>query len=319
MQDFATVRSMFSALDDQLAGRTVSELYDDYRGCAVEVMAEPIDYFKYGFFRLSTEERMRYVTRARFALLCEDFNAPVLEDIFADKVLFAQTFGPFLGRTWTSAEPGKNDEFFAFCERVPEAVLKPRSGAYGKKIELVSTQDAETLWRRCCDDGFMLEERIEQHAILGRVHPTSVNCIRVATAVSTTGTVRIVGAVLRCGSKGSFTDSGEGLFAPVDVKTGKVAGPARDHFGNVFGAHPDTGAPFSGLWIPEWESLLRACDEVAAYAGGVRLANWDWACNSEGNWLLVEGNVEGGFGPIQEAWQRGFADELAAALEGKAG
>lgn len=79
--------------------------------------------------------------------------------------------------------------------------------------------------------------------------------------------------------------------------------------------HPETGKPFAGFVLPDWEVVRQLCLRVGPCYPGLRLQHWDIALTSAGPQIL-EVNVEGSLDLYQLAGGRGIMDnDLAAALE----
>ena len=184
---------------------------------------------------------------------------------------------------------------------------------------MVEASDREALWECATMRPYMLEERIQQHRLMAGLYPRAVNTVRVLTVIDGSGSARIVAAALRCGRGDMVTDSGGGLFAPVDLASGRVTGNAFSHMRERFKVHPDTSVRFEGFELPDAEALWERVRQAALVQPGLVLANWDWACREDGAWILIEGNVDGGIGACQEALGRGLASELREALGSRVG
>ena len=67
------------------------------------------------------------------------------------------------------------------------------------------------------------------------------------------------------GRRGSFVDNIEKgrLGANVDIRTGKIIGPAYDVQTNQYMFHPDTGGRITDYMLPNWEEVLRFTEECA--------------------------------------------------------
>ena len=124
----------------------------------------------------------------------------------------------------------------------------------------------------------------------------------------------VLAAALRCGIGDMITDSGEGLFAAVDVNTGLICTDGVSHIGERYVTHPDTGIRFERYRVPLFDDLVQLVVGVASADAGLRLVNWDCALDTRGHWVLLEGNVNGGIGPCQEALGRGLKHEVQEAL-----
>lgn len=313
---FVETREMFPSLQRELEPWTNEALYADFLQSSADNLAEPMDYFKYRFFSKSPDERASYVTRRQYAFCCEELNARSEWPKVEDKMLFSKVYARFAARRILDPSAGGRPAFDDLCAAGEELVLKPRAGGYGRGIRFAAPENPDALWDECLACGCLVEEKITQHEDLAALHPSSVNCARVATLVSPCGEAVVLGVVLRTGRSGSITDSGGGIFAPVDAANGLVIGDAVDHFCSRHPSHPDTGLPFRGFRLPRWDELSAKSREAALCVPGLRLVNWDWACDARKGWVLVEGNLHGGFGPCQEALGRGLAAELELAARG---
>lgn len=113
-------------------------------------------------------------------------------------------------------------------------------------------------------DGYIVEHYLQQHEVLSTIHPNSVNTLRI-WLYQARGEVKIAGAFLRVGRKGSLVDntSSGGVFCPVDLKTGvlRYAANAKNPL-QTMDSHPDTGGRIAGVQLPFW----RECQDVAARA-----------------------------------------------------
>lgn len=113
-------------------------------------------------------------------------------------------------------------------------------------------------------DGYIVEHYLRQHDVLSAIHPNSVNTLRI-WLYQARGEVRIAGAFLRVGRKGSMVDntSSGGIYCPVDLATGILshAANAKNPL-ETMDTHPDTGSAIRGVQLPYWGE----CQDVAARA-----------------------------------------------------
>ena len=313
-EEFQYVMGLFP----RMAGVSLSEtqhLYSSFLTAEREELAEPMDFFKYYFDQnLGKPWRQSFLTRRQYADLCRQVNDSGQSAVVADKATFSAHFGPFLGRNVVVAHEDERAAFNELISSQEQVFIKPANGGYGLGTGFASTADPDALWEKCVANRCVVEEPIAQHEICAAPHPQSVNCVRVVSALQTGNAPVVIAAALRTGEGGSVTDSGGGMAAPLDVSTGRVSGPAVTHFCEIYKTHPDTGARFEEIALPNWEGLLKSVERVAQHASGLRLMNWDWACRQDGTWILIEGNVAGGIGACQQASGRGYAHEIYAAL-----
>lgn len=202
----------------------------------------------------------------------------------------------------------------------PELAIKPRGGRQGRALiiarvvrdgpRLLLRIDNSTLTlpefiqRLKKDDfqdygggyhGWLIQERLEQSAIIEAINPDTLNTIRVVTVNSRDAGPRFVAAAMRIGRSGAIVDSWAlgGLSVGVDLKTG-ILGQAVSkpkHGGNWTASHPDSGEQIEGRKVPHWESCLDIAREAALAYSGVGTVGWDIAVTPKGA-VLVEGNAD---------------------------
>lgn len=198
-----------------------------------------------------------------------------------------------------------------FCK--PFAGIKGR-GAFALRVQggqFLINEASATLddLRVRLTERFLLQERMIQHPDLARLHPASVNAIRVITVLER-GHARLFSTHLRVGAHGEPTNSvgvGGGFAINIDTKTGKLSGRGltRNEFA---GQHPDTGVVFDGYLVPFFqEAVALACrfHEDIRYIHSI---GWDVAIAPEGP-VFIEGNDNWG-GAITMALEPDFKDRF---------
>jgi len=141
-------------------------------------------------------------------------------------------------------------------------------------------------------DGYIVEHYLEQHPVLSAIHANSVNTLRI-WLYQARGEVRIAGAFLRVGRRGSLVDntSSGGLYCPVDLASGVLlhAANAKNPL-QTMERHPDTDGQIAGVQLPFWSE----CQAVAARAmqafPNVNVAGVDVAIGIDGP-RMIELNV----------------------------
>ena len=275
-------------------------MYGDFLRCEAIHMAEPMDYLKYGFYRMDEEERARYLTRREYAGLSVRYNDRDEAAYILDKARFIRRFRSFLGRDTLAVEPRERERFLELYGKCGRLIFKPAAGGYGKGIRIFDTDSkAAKVWDEFSESGGIIEEVIRQHPAMASFHPGSVNTVRILSVIDGGGAVHIPAAAFRCGVGEAVTDNAGGVYATVDVDTGMICSAASTPFGEKHEYHPDTGIPFYGFHIPAWGTLIEEVKKAALVVPKVRIVNWDWAINEEGRPTVIEGNLEGGIGPLQ--------------------
>jgi hypothetical protein len=139
----------------------------------------------------------------------------------------------------------------------------------------------------------LIEEYLEQHPVLARLNPSSLNTARLWVYREPDSTPRVVGSNLKVGRAGALVDnsSSGGLVVLMQRETGNLkaaidALPTR----RVFKTHPDHGAPIEGVEVPFWrEAQELACRALSVFPG-LRFAGIDVAILPTGP-VIVELNA----------------------------
>ena len=113
---------------------------------------------------------------------------------------------------------------------------------------------------------------------MARINPGSVNTVRVYTVLSD-GEANAVYACIRMGNSDRPVDNinAGGMYSPIDMETGKIAGLACDKQFRVYEAHPRTGTVLTGYQIPMWDEVIAMCCEAAHVVPQMGYLGWDVA------------------------------------------
>lgn len=268
------------------------------------------DYFLYRFYERNVEERAQFNTLKMQYGYCELVNSPDIRQLFEDKGACYKTFQRFYKRDLTQVN-GENDmeKFREFVRKHPSFICKPTQGHSGQGIRIyhdIRHEDSDTLTAiaRNVNWKFVAEELICQADEMKRLHPESVNTLRLAT-FTVNGKVTIFGASLRTGRGTSDVDNAGagGVYATVSELDGTVISDGCDDTGHCYTKHPDSQITFRGFTIPLWEEAVELTKEMALTVEGATMIAWDLALSTKG-WLMIEGNDVGGHHSFQAPLQR---------------
>lgn len=270
------------------------------------------DYFLYHFYELSHNGRKEFVT----LYTMRDIHRLNPKSAFADyeeKDRFLERFAPYVRRDWVGRVcRGSREEFNAFADRHPQCILKPRTdlGGHGVEICTITPENRDEVWRRLSSQDMIAEELVLQCPEMARLHPGSVNTVRLLTIRG-----RLCAAAVRMGVGGNFVDNGGagGIFAGVDVDTGIVSTRGADLLEHRFLLHPTTGVTIPGFQIPQWEQVCRTVQDAIALSPETVIVGWDVAITENGP-LLIEGNAYPGVQIMQTAGREGLRRRCNQAL-----
>lgn len=276
------------------SGHSKVRTFCDILWCAARYGAGYYDYVMFGFYDMNGKQRDTYLTRIRNKKVCDLMNQDGFGNEFDDKLRFNVRFAPFLGRRTLNAETATLDEFASFLDGQEFFFAKPSRGTCGNGIEKLKTADfpeLEKLQSYLKEKNLnVLEETLSQHPEIARLHPSSVNTMRIVTD-RVGDTVHIAYIVLKIGRGNGFCDnSGQGgVICRVDEKTGKICSVATDDYFNIYETHPDTGIRFEGYQLPMVPEAISLAKKASLVVPEICHVGWDVAITPDGP-VLIEGN-----------------------------
>ncbi|KQC07032.1 MAG: hypothetical protein APR62_07130 [Smithella sp. SDB] len=276
--------------------------------CIFRYETMPLDYFYYKFIEKPDNERNNYTGRLLMYKFQKKFNRRKDRAIFKNKNLFYINFESYVfHKNWNISKNNSFDDFLKWIsETKPDKiVLKNPFGQVGKAVlvycmdystngPLVANIPINKIVSQKKDEGYSLAEAyIQQHNILMRLSPGSLNTIRITTFLHLNGVVELLYAILRIGfDKPVDNFDAGGISAYVDLDTGVVIGKGvfKDPFkGGSLETHPVTNSPITGLQIPFWQNILQMIKAAAVVVPSVRTVGWDVIITEKGP-ALLEGN-----------------------------
>ncbi len=286
-----------------ITGRSSPAVLADIVGCGLRYGAGFNDYLLCEFYNLTPEQRATYVTRSVNNTLVQMLNDPAYYKYFDYKSTFYRTFADYIGREWLEFSSATQNQLEDFVSGRDAVIVKPNDGTGGKGVEKLALKDfssVEELYNKLREDNVgVVEEVLEQHPELNALNPYSINTLRIVTIRNDTGG-HILYAHLRIGNGGRPVDNlhSGGMFAPVDLDTGRIQYPAYDKDRRTYEKHPMTGVAIEGLLIPLWEQAKELCQKASEVIPQMRYVGWDVAVTPKGP-VLVEGNNLPGYDILQ--------------------
>lgn len=139
----------------------------------------------------------------------------------------------------------------------------------------------------------VLQETQTQCAALSRIHPSSLNTIRIMTLLWN-GEARALSSVLRMGINESKVDnaSSGGIVCGIG-DDGRLKDKAYDKYGKRYTKHP-AGSDFSAIVIPGFEECKASSIALQERFPYCRMISWDWAISKNGTPVLIEANLSNG-------------------------
>lgn len=275
----------------------------------------PNEYFSYGLSAKSYDEVNSFISDRQSVLYGYSMNHLYAMNVFMDKWRTYVRFQPYFHRECAVIESEKDySTFESFAKKYPVFVKKDVFESCGRGVELVDISK-EASMRDCFERlrtsrKVMLEEVVHQSRLLSTLNQSSVNTVRCFT-LRLKKDIIVPWTFIKVGRDGSFVDNGGagGLLVGINGETGVFNTDGVDEYGCRYEKHPDTGITFKGFSLPEWDSMIALCKEMAAMEPKVPWIGWDMAHTDHG-WVIIEGNpLSEVIGP-QSTMQMGIKDEL---------
>jgi glutathione synthase/RimK-type ligase-like ATP-grasp enzyme len=266
-------------------------IFIDMVWCGFKYMAGYMDYYIFGMYNLNAKQRKTVMTRGKNDKYIKYFNDPNYWYIVHNKDEFNQKFSKYIKRDWLYLGDNK-EEFCQFIKNKKYIIVKPRSGTCGKGIEKINLTKfkADKLYNYLLENKLVIiEDVVSQHHVMNKLHPNSVNTIRVITILHN-GITHVVAAYMRIGN-GKVVDNfnSGGMVVPVDVEEGIIKYPALDKAGHLYKQHPLTRVGIIGFKVPLWNKVLELVNEATKEIPELGIMGWDVAITKEGP-LLIEAN-----------------------------
>ena len=240
-------------------------------------------------FRLNDlQYSFAYVDKGFYDILFPDVNRP-------------QTFIKNInGFYYDDKKAISQEEAIERCCNLKEAIIKPSVlGSWGTGVELIHTENGfvpemnmsvNDLFKRY-KKSFIVQSRLQQHAELAKLNPTSVNTIRVMS-YRRDNEVIILYAIIRIGRKGKVVDneSAGGIKADIDLETGRIKGEAFGSATEPNMPQTDTGVDLDKYLIPSFPQVLDFVKDLHMRLPYFRLIGWDVSVDITGKPVLIEWN-----------------------------
>lgn len=259
--------------------------------CGIKYQAGYMDYRLYEMYNLNPKQRSTIITRGINNNIVKKYNNPAYIKYFNNKIEFNKKFNKYLLRDWMEIENTEEgyEKFKEFCQKHHNILVKPLSESCGKGIEIFQTNSSniKNIYNNLIETNRILVEEIAtQCEELSRLHPTSINTIRIVTLNN-----EIVAAYLRIGNNNNIVDNfnHDGLVAPINIETGIIDYLAIDKKMNTYERHPITNESILWFRIPKWPRIKRFAIQVSKEIPEVGYVGWD-ICLGEKDPFLIEGN-----------------------------
>lgn len=180
-----------------------------------------------------------------------------------------------------------------------DTILKPSVETFGgrgvQKVPAgIGKEEIMDLFKQYRYD-FTFQKLVEQHEIMSRYNPTSVNTVRVVTYRKPNRERKILYACVRFGGAGAVMDNvcSGGGFTGIDIATGRLKDRRRYCYLTTEIPMMPESAPNE---IPYWEPIKEVALKLHGRLPQMDIIGWDFAVSPEGKPVLIEFNPRPGVG-----------------------
>jgi len=170
-------------------------------------------------------------------------------------------------------------------------VVKPNKDSYGGKGVQFPSNSGELIEIIKDKENIIVQEKFKQHPFYNKYNTKGINSIRVNLYRSVKDKKwHVLNKTFRMGVGGSLDNETAGGIVSLINEEGNLNGFAVDKFGKKYLEHPDTKLPFDEAML-DMEGLDKAAIQVASKVFYARLVCLDLCYDSNGNWRLIEVNL----------------------------
>ncbi|MBE6601956.1 MAG: hypothetical protein E7637_05560 [Ruminococcaceae bacterium] len=187
----------------------------------------------------------------------------------------------------------------ALITAVDEVICKPsQETGSGRGIEFFRAGDQDKINAFLTDpsyDDYIVQKLIEQHPDIAKVHPDSVNTVRICSILMDDG-VYILSSCLRMGTGSSRVDNVTAGGISCGIKPdGYLDKYSYTYYtGEKRETHPSSGVRYEGFSVPSYDKAVALVKRAHPLIGHFRLVSWDIAIDRDGDAMLIEANMRKG-------------------------
>lgn len=186
------------------------------------------------------------------------------------------------------------------CRNLKAVVSKPSTeGMWGEGVRVFHTEngrmngDGMTMEELFNSYGknFIIQEKIEQHADMAKLNPTSLNTLRVLS-YRDEKEVHILYVVVRIGRMGKQVDNetAGGINADIDIASGTILDCAYGTPAEKRIETTDCGTVLKGFAIPSFDKVVALVKELHQRLPYFNLIGWDFGIDQNDEPVLIEWN-----------------------------
>ena len=187
----------------------------------------------------------------------------------------------------------------ARCQNLAGAVVKPTmEGMWGEGVHVFTSANGQTDMDQSVEElfksygkNFIVQEKVNQHADMARLNPTSLNTLRILS-YRQDNEIHSLYAVVRIGRLGKSVDNetAGGINADIQLDNGTILECAYGTPSEKKIMTTDNGTVLQGFQIPSFEKALAVVREMHLRLPYFNLVGWDFGIDESGEPIMIEWN-----------------------------
>lgn len=272
--------------------KTYLGLFIDIVYSGIKYQAGYVDYLDFELYNVPHNKRNTFITRGVNNEYVKELNNLATMKQLKDKTYFLKANPDLTKRSWINLKDVSYEEYKDFASINTTVIAKPIDGVCGRGISKydITNDSLKTNYDdMVANQRFLLEPYMIQHPSLMKLHPNSLNSLRIVT-IRKNGETTIPFACLRCGN-GKVVDNlnSGGFAARINIDTGIIDSNGVGKYNTVAIAHPISGMAFKGLEIPHFKKAINLAIEASKRVPDLGYVGWNIAILEDGP-IIIEGN-----------------------------
>jgi len=265
---------------------------------------------------MNTRQKLRYLgylnSRDRYYILARNkfLTHLLLENLGIPQAELLYYYNPQIGTSGKnySGNPESVKDFIIKTQ-IQDFVIKPAEGTWGIGVMVYKRgylENGQLILQQYDDrrvnfsgllgkEPLIIERKIIQTRQVDVINPSSLNSIRVMTALYPDGSVKMFDPKIKFGRSYNCTSNSSGnenVTAIIDIETGTILS-VKDFRGyrNIKSAthHPDSGKQLLGMTIGQWDKIKGQVIDFQGKIPFIKVIGWDIAVTDRGA-VVIEMN-----------------------------
>lgn len=174
-------------------------------------------------------------------------------------------------------------------------IVKPSMASYGGKgikfLKNASKEEVLSFLEELDGENYVFQQTVKQSSITAKLHPESLNTIRIMTLILDNDVKVLPWCAFRMGMGKSKVDNASfgGIYCRIN-DDGTLSEYAYNALGKRFDKHPDGGS-FDELKFEFMDDVKKLVKEAAQRFPHFRLIGWDIAIDENNKPIIIEANL----------------------------